>query len=161
MSTILIATDGSKAAEEAAETALDIAEATGDSVVFVCVWEAIRSAFGIPWSMVDQRYVDEDRVRAEDVLRACRQEAADRGIPCTTLLLEGRPAEVICREAAARNAELLVIGSHGWGSVRGYMFGSVVSEVVQHAPCAVLLGPHGTREWAASHDLNVLTNEGD
>ncbi|MEV4800386.1 universal stress protein [Nonomuraea sp. NPDC049421] len=40
---------------------------------------------------------------------------------------------------AARDAELLVVGSHGLGGVRGMLVGSVAYGVAAHAPCDVVV----------------------
>ena len=39
--------------------------------------------------------------------------------------------------AAADEADLLVLGSHGRGGLRSLLLGSVSQSVVQHAPCPV------------------------
>ncbi|MGW0486506.1 universal stress protein [Nonomuraea sp. NPDC003214] len=41
--------------------------------------------------------------------------------------------------AAAKDAELLVVGSHGLGGVRGMLVGSVAYGVAGHAPCDVVV----------------------
>jgi nucleotide-binding universal stress UspA family protein len=53
--------------------------------------------------------------------------------------MTGRPATVIVDEAAAWGAELIVVGSRGLGRLGTMLLGSVSAEVVDHAPCPVLV----------------------
>ena len=46
MPAIVIATDGSEAAESAARTGFELARLTGDEVVLVSVWELLTGSFG-------------------------------------------------------------------------------------------------------------------
>jgi nucleotide-binding universal stress UspA family protein len=54
-------------------------------------------------------------------------------------LLAGRPASVIVDRAGASRAELVVVGSRGLGPLKSMLLGSVSAEVVDHAPCPVLV----------------------
>jgi nucleotide-binding universal stress UspA family protein len=54
---------------------------------------------------------------------------------------EGRPADVLA--AAAREADLLVLGSHGHGRMRHTVLGSVSEECVRKATCPVVVLPVG------------------
>ncbi|MEU4508691.1 universal stress protein [Nonomuraea wenchangensis] len=54
----------------------------------------------------------------------------------TTFLPDDPRAALI---EAARDAELLVVGSHGLGGVRGMLVGSVAYGVAGHAPCDVVV----------------------
>ena len=55
----------------------------------------------------------------------------------TTKALEGTPRDVIVAEAADRQADLIVLGSHGHGRVRQALLGSVATGVAADALCAV------------------------
>ena len=146
MSTILIATDGSKASQAASTLGLEIAEATGDEVVFIAVWAMIRSGFGVPYSHLKDTWLEAEKDRAEEVLASSQALAATFGIQAETMLVEGAPAYEICRAAEARDARMIVIGSHGWGGLVGFMYGSVVAAVLRSAPCPVLCGAPTPRD---------------
>jgi nucleotide-binding universal stress UspA family protein len=49
----------------------------------------------------------------------------------------GNPSRVLCD--AAKGADLLVVGSRGFGGFRGLLVGSVTHQVVAHAPCPILV----------------------
>jgi nucleotide-binding universal stress UspA family protein len=54
-------------------------------------------------------------------------------------VLRGRAASVLVHEAETSRAELIVVGSRGLGPVRTMLLGSISAEVVDHAPCPVLV----------------------
>ncbi len=54
-------------------------------------------------------------------------------------VLAGRPGSVIVDEAHAFAADLVIVGSRGHGSLSSLVLGSVSAEVVDHAPCPVLV----------------------
>lgn len=146
MATIMIATDGSQAAQSAVELGLEIAQATGDDVLFVSVWDMIRGGIGAPFGYIDQEYVDADRGVAEDVLTAAMARASELGVEAESCLLFGEPVSEICTTARHRNVRMIVIGAHGWSALKSMIHGSVVTGVLRYAPCPVLTGAPGTRE---------------
>ncbi|GAA4880617.1 universal stress protein [Actinomycetospora straminea] len=69
------------------------------------------------------------REHARDVL------ADDRDVPVEVVARLGRPTPVLA--AAARGADLLVVGHRGRGAFRSALLGSVGLGCVLHAPCPV------------------------
>jgi nucleotide-binding universal stress UspA family protein len=57
----------------------------------------------------------------------------------TTSLLEGWPKDAIVTEADRFGADVIVVGSHGYGPIRRFFLGSVSMFVAHHAPCSVLI----------------------
>ena len=55
----------------------------------------------------------------------------------TTVAIEGSPKSVILEEAEKFGADLIVVGSHGYGMVEGFLLGSVSNAVALHAKCSV------------------------
>ena len=64
-------------------------------------------------------------------------EAAD--VPFTERILEGRPAEMICRTAEIETCDLIIMGCRGRSNWQGLLLGSVTSRVLHDAPCPVLV----------------------
>ena len=50
----------------------------------------------------------------------------------------GPPADTIVRVAQERNADLIVMSTHGRTGLQHVLLGSVAEKVVRLAPCAVL-----------------------
>lgn len=57
----------------------------------------------------------------------------------TTETAAGSPARFIVEEAEQWAADLVVVGSHGYGFWKRAWLGSVSNSVVLHAPCSVLV----------------------
>jgi len=57
-------------------------------------------------------------------------------------IANGIEADQIVHRARERDADLIVMGTHGWSGVVRWMLGSVAQRVIQTAPCPVLtVGP--------------------
>ena len=61
------------------------------------------------------------------------------GLRAEGVVLRGRPATVIADEAVTFEADVLVAGSRGQGPIASLVLGSVSGELVDHAPCPVLV----------------------
>lgn len=62
--------------------------------------------------------------------------SADR---VSTVVVDGDPREGILNVAAASNADLIVMGSHGKTGLTRLLLGSVSQAISQHAPCSVAI----------------------
>ena len=62
---------------------------------------------------------------------------ANPGISVTATTIEGIPEDEIVEEAQRWGADLIVLGSHGYGRMRRVVLGSVAGAVVAKAPCSV------------------------
>ena len=100
---------------------------------------------GTPWPIAT---VPDDPELESEVLRIHRDalDAAEREIRSArsdlvieTRLLRGRAASVIVEEARQMPADLVVVGHRGHGRWESILLGSVSAEVVDHAPCPVLV----------------------
>ena len=58
-----------------------------------------------------------------------------------TIVLRGLPVEEICLAAERYEPRFLVIGSHGWGTLKHALVGSVSTGVLHRAKCPVLVVP--------------------
>lgn len=133
---ILLATDLSPSAFGAERHALELARALGSELLIVSVIEAGPLAVGA--TRTGGR-VDQVRARRETAAQALVQRGRELGVRVEFLVWEGEPGESIVEAAAAENADMVVIGSHGRGAVGSFFVGSVSAHVVRHAPCPVLV----------------------
>jgi len=72
-----------------------------------------------------------------DVATARLASALDQSVRVTGAVLEGPPRDAILDEADRWQADLIVMGSHGYGAWRGFLLGSVSRAVVSQARCSV------------------------
>ncbi|KAK6278585.1 hypothetical protein POUND7_018852 [Theobroma cacao] len=54
-------------------------------------------------------------------------------------VLEGDPRNVVCEAVEKYHAAILVLGSHGYGTVRRAILGSVSDYCAHHAHCSVMI----------------------
>jgi nucleotide-binding universal stress UspA family protein len=81
----------------------------------------------------------ESRSRAPATVNSAASEirAAQPQLHVMTSILEGSPKRVIVEEAQEWPADLIVLGSHGFGVASRFLLGSVSQAVALHAPCSV------------------------
>ncbi len=140
---IVVGVDGSDGGRRALQWAVHEAAARGGTVQAVISWN---------WADVDLP-VDE-RARVERILGdEIRGLPGAAGVTIAAEAVEGRAADVLC--AAARNADLLVLGSHGHSRVRHTVLGSVSEECVRKAPCPVVVIPVPVQQSARTADPAV------
>lgn len=90
---------------------------------------------------------DQDLDAVNERLQRETGEAHERGgvgsAPILEPVLETSPdaATAIVSAAERNSADLVVMGTHGFGAIRRVVVGSVASAVVRRAPCPVLLVP--------------------
>jgi nucleotide-binding universal stress UspA family protein len=92
--------------------------------------------------------------RAGRMLREVRAALTHRhpGLDLTTARLDGRPAAALLE--AARDADLLVLGSRGLGRAAGHLLGSVASAVLDRAerPVVLVRADDGTSDEQPAQD---------
>ena len=88
--------------------------------------------------------INELHAAAEAALEASVREALpDSDVEIERRTIQGEPAGVLVDES--RNADLLVVGSRGYGGFVGLLLGSVSQQCAQHAECPVVI-VHAKRE---------------
>ena len=97
----------------------------------------------------------DDRVPCARPPRSCcgrpsRRSRERRRLRSSACSSKGRPARASSR--SSRDAELIVVGRRGFGTVKSIVLGSVSSYVIQHATCPVLVIPSApaTVRWSLS-----------
>ena len=81
-------------------------------------------------------YYDEE---ASAALAPAAERMARLGLGCATFKCVGDPAAEIVRQAGEWGADLIVLGTHGYGNVATLLLGSVAQKVLALAPLPVLL----------------------
>jgi nucleotide-binding universal stress UspA family protein len=152
---ILFATDGSPSAEEAQKDAFELALRLDAPLLVVSVAHPALPAVGYSaygYSNVVAEVREAERKRVEELVASVAEVAEAEGVHCSTVTLDGQVVDEICRKASEYDAQLIVVGSHGWGAARRFLSGSVSTGLVHSAPCPVLVVRPGAeaREHAAA-----------
>lgn len=138
----LLAYDGSEGSALAADTIWSIAWPAATTIRVVAVLPSQLQATGPRLGLSDAPPAGfEEEVAAElrsDLARVARRLRA-KGRRIEVDVLRGRPADAILEDAATFQADLLVLGTRGHGSVASLVLGSVSAEVVDRSPAPVLV----------------------
>jgi len=137
---ILVATDGSpsSAAAGAAVAARPWPKGTEVEVLTVihtAVPFILDPAYVIAFIHID--HLEKARTRAPEIAESAASQLRLAGLKVTTQVLEGPPKRLIVEEAERYGADLVVLGTHGYGPTGRFLLGSVAHAVVLHAPCSV------------------------
>jgi nucleotide-binding universal stress UspA family protein len=129
MGRILIAVDGSPSSQHALDFGVDLAARLGVGATLLYVMPQVAFPLaGTPDSLeVLQEAVQEECTRMLEGLAA---KARARGVPVTTELARGQPAETIHERSEAADVQLVVVGSRGHGGMARLLLGSVATRVV-------------------------------
>jgi nucleotide-binding universal stress UspA family protein len=152
---ILFATDGSPSAEDAQKMALELAQRLDAPLLVVSVVHPAYPAgsyAGYGYANVVTEMMEAEHTRVHDLLAAAADRAEAEHVRCTTVEADGPAVDAICRQASESGAQLIVVGSHGWGAARRLFSGSVSTGLVHSAPCPVLVvrSSHHVEEHAVA-----------
>jgi nucleotide-binding universal stress UspA family protein len=139
---ILLATDGSSCSEAALNELASRPWPPHTEVKIISVAH-LQFPCLLPPILVKEAICDEllqvqQKLAAEHVGQAAallRDRAPNLHV--TTEVFAGSPKKVIVEEAERWGADLIMVGSHGYGPAGRFMLGSVSHAVALHAPCSV------------------------
>ncbi len=140
---ILFATDFSPASDKAFDEAIDLARANEAELMMV---HAYQPAGLLPTDIsISPAVYDEldEKLRAAVAVRmnGLVEEARRRGVEAGSLILSGYPDEAITEAAREKNADLVVVGTHGRTGASRFFLGSIAARVITSAPCPVMTVP--------------------
>lgn len=145
MRTILVPLDGSRMAERALASADRLAAATGATLVLA------RAVLDRP---LPGRNGDRASAltAAESYLERLAEARRPAGIAVDTAVVSGGAADAILEQIRVRDADLVVMTTHGgWGLDR-WVFGGVAAEILARSPAPILL----VRAWRPVRDTAAL-----
>jgi nucleotide-binding universal stress UspA family protein len=144
---ILVALDGSDAAERALAQAIDLAEAEGARLTLISVAAPSRWRLASPYVLP---FPDDDELerQAQSVVDEAEALVPD-GVPVSTVVRSGPAAKAILDRVEAGQHDLVVMGSRGLGTAGSLILGSVSRAVLAHSPVPVLIARAGSHERAA------------
>jgi len=150
---VLVPTDGSSAALDAARYAVKVAKKMGYEMVGLAVinkhkLESLASSFTgeMGWLSVQQRFMEESRKDAMENLNQIKEICKKKGVTCKTEIREGFPHEEIIRYVNENEDVIVVVmGASGKDFVYRKLLGGVTEKVIQEVsrklPCPVVVTP--------------------
>ena len=140
---ILLATDGSEYSKAAVNSVAERPWPEGSEVKIISAMEVPFAPTTEAWVLPNSYYSELDRVAREQA-EAAVKDAVERiesgkasGLEIITKIISGSAGEVILDEAERWDADLIVLGSHGYSGWQRFLLGSVSHAVATHAHCSV------------------------
>jgi hypothetical protein len=122
---ILVAVDGSRFSDIAAEAAINVAKHLHAPILVV--------------SIVYSDHKEKRHTESVEIIKRIEAFVSQAGIEVEGKVLSGRPAEAIIEIAKAKGVDLIIMGSHGRTGLDKLLMGSVSDRVIGLADCAVLV----------------------
>jgi nucleotide-binding universal stress UspA family protein len=137
MTKIVVGIDGSDSAVAALRWAIGEARLRGATIDAIDAWNYPYVV--VPGATIPLHPRADQAVDVEQELEAALAAVAGEtdGVTINSIITEGVPAAVLCE--AAEDADLLVIGHGRHHALRKRVLGSVGTEVLQYAPCPVVI----------------------
>jgi nucleotide-binding universal stress UspA family protein len=143
--TIVWATDGSELADRALLPVMELARQNHARIVAVHANELLKGRLGgAPLISDESEMITKIEGQVAELL--------ELGFIAELKIVSGThdTADLIAKAAREAEADLIVVGTHGWGGFRSAMLGSVAHGLLHHAFCPVLSIPPETRVRATA-----------
>ncbi len=143
---ILVPTEGSKFSNAAVRKCCEMFDRSENTEIEILSVAETASVVADPYGASPGYMRDLDAAlleKANDVVEQTeaklRKDLPKLGARLTTKVVTGSPNQEIVAEAENWGADLIIMGSHGYGFWRRALLGSVSESVVHHAPCSVVV----------------------
>jgi len=138
---IIVPTDGSEITAKAVRTAVDLARLCGAELLAIAVKEPFPySAISEMQPVPPQEFYDAQERVAHGHAKAVAEAAKAVGVNCQAHTVEAlHPWEAIVEHAKEKQADLIVMASHGRRGVSALLLGSETQKVLTHATLPVLV----------------------
>ena len=139
---IVVGVDGSPGSRTALAWAMNQASLTGATIDAVTAWQD-PARYGTAYGWMSAAFEGDTyataMVKALDDTIAEVSEQVLAPVTVHARVVQGHPVQALLEAAA--DAQLLVVGSRGHGTLAGIMLGSVSQHCVQRAPCPIVVVP--------------------
>ncbi|MBE0582923.1 MAG: universal stress protein [Desulfofustis sp.] len=133
---IVAAIDGSDYSDLVLDKAIQYATLLNASVLLVYCHKKFPTLLGEPQRNAQ---IAEIISQAEALIKPYQERLEEVGITCESRLMEEPAAAMIIDIARIEECELIIMGSRGLNNLTGLLVGSVTNQVLQSAPCSVLV----------------------
>ncbi|MFD1851881.1 universal stress protein [Oceanobacillus bengalensis] len=135
---IIVAVDGSQAAEKAFNKSLDIVKRNNAKLILAHVVDSRTFATAEAY---DRTLSERAEAYARELLDSYVDSAKEAGVTDIVRCIEyGSPKVKIAKTVAENfDADLIICGATGMGAVERFLIGSVSENITRHASCDVLV----------------------
>ncbi len=140
---LLFATDGSAYSKAALEEIAYSPYPPESSVHIISIIDNVVFTPGnASMGAMNEYYAEAGRMamgKAKDNIESAEKvlQIKNPALTVTTAIINGSPKSVILEEAEKLEADLIMVGSHGYRAVKRFVLGSVSHAVALHAKCSV------------------------
>lgn len=142
MTTIILPVDFGKTTDKLVDGAIKFAKETNGKI---CLIHIAPMDLGLAVGDLGMQYlpeIAENEIQQELLeLNVLEQRIIAQGIDCEHLLKQGVAKDVILDYAKQKNADYIVMGSHGRSGMYDVFIGSLTKELTQLSPIPVLVIP--------------------
>jgi nucleotide-binding universal stress UspA family protein len=141
LATIVVGVDLSVPSDQALDRASALAQLYGATLVLVHAQTDDAPNEHVGNEMLEQLGRVSEAIRIEEAkhLAERKDRLEAKGIAVDLVGRAGPAGEVVAQVAVEREAQLIVIGTHGRTGISRFLLGSVATAVLRHAPCDVLV----------------------
>lgn len=136
---VVVGVDGSEVSQRATEFAFEEAQARGAKLVAIHTWMDMQvqaSLAGLAAAQQEWNVIEDEQTQLlHDRIQPLLERFPD--VDVDMVITRDRPIRAL--EDSAKDAQLLVVGSHGRGGFRGMLLGSTSRALLQSAPCPMVV----------------------
>ncbi|WP_368266799.1 universal stress protein [Corynebacterium ulcerans] len=136
---VVVGVDGSEVSQRATEFAFEEAQARGAKLVAIHTWMDMQvqaSLAGLAAAQQEWNVIEDEQTQLlHDRFQPLLERFPD--VDVDMVITRDRPIRAL--EDSAKDAQLLVVGSHGRGGFRGMLLGSTSRALLQSAPCPMVV----------------------
>lgn len=136
---VIIATDGSETANEAADFGIEMIGCSGAKVyaIYVIDTTPYRS---VPLDKIwSDKVLEEFEKEGQEATSYIEKIGKEAGVEVESRVLKGHPAEKIVTFSEDNNIDMIIMGSLGKSGYERVLLGSVSEKVIRHAKIPVLV----------------------
>ena len=133
---IVLAFDGSEYSHRALQYAKTLAERFEATLWLVHIFTHTSDLFGYEDY---EKFYSKRKAGGQTILDQALQELSNTRLDVREELQEGPEAESILNIAKNCQADLIVMGTRGHGTLKGLLVGSVSRKVIHHSSCPVMV----------------------
>lgn len=142
MKTFLVPLDFSAVSGTVVDTAVEFSRNLGGRIVMLHIIQppAVTGDYALPVEVLQEAAAASEK-SARGHLGKYEEKCRAAGIGVETVIRQGAPVPLILEEAGNRQADFIIMGSHGHGKLYDFLVGSTASGIIKKARCGVIILP--------------------